>query len=175
MLMWLNFSMHRVATMLRRRTERFHMVFHVMFGIICGYFVHDLFPDSNLRNLIFWGVWGSLLPDIDHFVYFYFYGKHTEYSKVVRQYIKDKKIWDLFNFWKFNHKKSNGPRLYSHNILFVILTLYLFNYFVQVKDMPTFSVLALSIFTHLIFDMGEDILFMKKLNPNWYLQFKRGK
>jgi len=136
--------------------------------------VHDIFPGSNLTNLVFWGVLGSLLPDIDHFLYFYFYGKNTEYSKIVRQYIKDKKVRDLVNYWKFNHKKSNGPRLFSHNIVTVLLVLYMFAYFVLVKDTPTSSVIALSFFMHYVFDMGEDVLFMKKLNSNWYLQFKRG-
>jgi hypothetical protein len=149
------------------------MLIHVLMGVIGGYFVHDIFLGSSLYNLIFWGVVGSLLPDLDHFLFFYIYGRKSEYSKIVRGYIKDRKFRQLLAFWKFNHKKNTG--LFSHNILATILALYMFAYFVLVKDTPSFSVLALAWFMHYSFDLGEDILFMKKINPNWYFKFDREK
>ena len=163
--------MRQVVGMLRRRSERFHMVIHVLFGIICGYTVHEIFIEANTMNLIFYGVLGSLLPDVDHFIYFYFYGRNSEYSKMVRKFIKDKKFRKLMNYLKVNHKKNTG--LYSHNILSVIVALYLFQYYVRIKDMPVFSVLALAWFMHYIFDLAEDILFMKKVNSNWFLKFNK--
>lgn len=75
------------------------------------------------------------------------------------------------NYLKVNHKKNTG--LYSHNILSVIVALYLFQYYVRIKDMPVFSVLALAWFMHYIFDLAEDILFMKKVNSNWFLKFNK--
>ncbi len=147
------------------------MVIHALFGIICGYIVHNIFVNVNLGNLIFWGVSGSLLPDIDHFLYFYVYGRKDVYSKVVRAYIKDKNFRKLLLFWRFNHKKNGA--LYSHNILSLIIALYMFGYFVQIKDMPTLSVVALAWFSHYAFDIFEDFLFMKHLNPNWYLKFNK--
>ena len=161
--------MRRAVRYLRKKSEAYHMLIHVLLGIICAFVTKSFFPQSQLSFLILYGVLGNLLPDVDHFLFFLLYGRHTEYSKSVKSLFRKKQFRRLWKFISINHKAQTG--LYSHNIISIILAGLAFWYFEAIRDRPSLTAFFLSWTTHYIFDIFEDLLFFKTLNPNWYMKF----
>ena len=163
--------MHRVVRFLRHKSEAFHFPIHILIGMICAYFTFRLFPDASPHLLIWNGILGSLLPDVDHLFFFLIYGRHTDYARSVRSLFKNRHFRHLWNFVKINHKSNTG--IYSHNFLSLVIVFFAFWYFEAVRDRPSLTVFFLSWGAHYLFDIFEDFLFFKSLNPNWFLKFNR--
>lgn len=165
--------MSRIVSSLRRKSENYHMQIHALSGVAVAYLTLMVFPDADRYKLVVYGVVGSLLPDVDHFFYYFFYGKQSQYAQIAKHLLVNRQIRDWMKFVKFNHKKNTG--LYSHNFISLLVSLWLFWSFGLTKDHPLLMVFFLSWATHYLFDIMEDILFFRKLNSNWYLKFNRTK
>lgn len=151
-------------------SEKFHMSIHVLWGIIIALVIKKFIVDVSLFLLLLTGILGSLLPDFDHVLYIFIYGRKSEYSRFIRHFISQKQLKKTFWFCKNNHKLNTG--LYSHNILTMILVLILSINAITIKNyfLTTFF-LAWSM--HYLYDIFEDLLFFGKINKNWFLKFDK--
>jgi hypothetical protein len=163
--------MRPLVSSLQRKSENYHMLIHALLGVAAAYFILSVFPEAPKTTLVIYGVLGGLLPDIDHFIYYFFYGKNSQYAQIAKYFILKKQLRNWAKFVKTNHKQNTG--LYSHNFISLLLSVSLFVYFGLRKDHPGFAVFALSWSIHYLFDIFEDLLFFRRLNPNWYLKFNR--
>jgi hypothetical protein len=114
---------------------------------------------------------GSLAPDVDHFVYFYTYGKRTSYAQTALTFLRKFDFKGFINFAKYNHKYNHG--LLSHNIGSFFLSALFFFIFALDTDRFTATTFVMSVMFHFLYDIVEDLIFFGRLNPNWLFKFKR--
>lgn len=162
-----------LANYLRKKSEKYHEPIHALIGVLCAVIVKYFYPDSDFVRLIVIGIVGNLIPDIDHLLFLFVYGRKSEYAKIVKRHIKNKEFKDFLLFIRNNHK--NNTSIYSHNILALILSIFLAWYLGESRDRAGFYTFFMSWSSHYVFDMFEDLLFFKKLNPNWYMRFNKVK
>jgi len=163
--------MSRIGTSLRRQSENYHMIIHALCGIVCAYITLDYYPAISHIRLNIMGVLGSLFPDVDHLMYWFWYGKRSEYSLIVKSFLRRRQFRNFYKFIKINHKALSG--LYFHNFISLFVAFLLFIYYGLFRGHPLLMVFFMSWSLHYIFDLCEDILFFKRLNPNWYLRFNK--
>ena len=163
--------MHKLIGGLRRKSESYHMLIHIFLGVFCGVSMWHVFPGSPLLKLMAIGAIGGILPDFDHILFIFLYGRKSEFAKIVKGFLKKHKIRNAITFIKVNHKYNTA--VYSHNMVSVLLAFSLFYYLYTVKDNASMSAFFLSWFVHYTFDIFEDVLFFKKVNPNWLLKFSK--
>lgn len=151
-------------------TRKYHFLIHMLFGAIVAIYHYNIIPNVQVSKLIFAALAGSMVPDIDHLFYIYFYGRTTEFAKELRKHIKDKQLKKFITSVSLNHKNNNY--IFSHNIVAVILALGLAYLFYQ-HDHEYLSVFFSAWLFHYLFDIFEDILYFGKVNQNWWLKFKK--
>ncbi len=166
--MFVRMTYMKIIVLLRRFSERFHGEMHLMIGMICVLAVKTVFGVDLGWNLILLSVVGSFLPDVDHLVFIFGYGRKTQHSINSREYMRLGRFNELIVYWKKTHK--DNTEIYSHNILFMFLFAGFF-WLAFEKDAVGWGVFFLSIAGHFLYDILEDVLFMGKVNPNWYLRF----
>jgi membrane-bound metal-dependent hydrolase YbcI (DUF457 family) len=147
------------------------MQVHIALGVLSAYAIHSYFPEASMPRLIALGIIGNLLPDIDHIFFLFWYGATTEYAKTIKKYIRSRELRNAAAFMKLNHKLNTS--IYSHNVISLVLAFLLFWYLGDKRDSAALSVFFLSWCTHYLYDILEDFLFFKKINPNWFLKFNR--
>lgn len=148
-----------------------HEITHLIIGyIFYTIAVKTYFPDSISWFLLFFCLFGSLFPDIDHLLYFFIYGKKKEYAMIVKLIFHQNGFREMYKYIKHNHKKQTY--LISHNLLTVIfLGLITWSSFVD-RNIYIFTFVGAMI-THFLADMVDDLIYLGGLNPNWYLRFGR--
>ncbi len=154
-----------------RKSQNNHMTIHVLLGIICGLLVERLYPSEEAKKLVLIGVLGNIFPDGDHLLYWFYYGRKTEYSKMVKQLLRKFKLRGVWRFCTNNHKELTS--LYSHNLAAPLLTFVPFLYFQNNDTHIYLQIFLLSWTVHYIYDILEDLLMLGHLNPNWYFHFKK--
>jgi len=147
------------------------MLIHVFLGLVCAYIVICVFPAADLSKLITVGILGNLIPDVDHLLFFFLYGRKSEYAKIFKSHLKLREFRMAARFIKDNHQNNTG--IYSHNILSLMLSIFLAWYLGESRDRAGFYTFFMSWSSHYVFDMFEDVLFFKKLNPNWFMKFNK--
>lgn len=160
-----------LANFLRKKSEKYHEPIHMLIGILCALIVAHFYEVSSLSKLIMIGILGNLIPDVDHLIYLFIYGRKSEYAKIVKKYLKGKEFRNFYKFMRDNHKANTG--IYSHNIFALLLSIFLAWYLGESRDRAGFYTFFVSWSSHYVFDMFEDLLFFKKLNPNWYMRFNK--
>lgn len=152
------------------KSQTYHILIHVLLGFICALVISKEFDGENLYLLLLCGLLGNTLPDLDHVIYYLTYGKDSEYSQIIKLFIKERDFKEVKDFLRENHKYLTG--LYSHTILSPIITGFLTYLFIT-NSKIYFATLFLSITIHFLYDILEDLLFFKRLNPNWFMHFNR--
>lgn len=151
----------------RRISEQFHMAIHVGLSVLVIYLFGQINIQFNYQEIILLLLM-SVLPDLEHLVFFSTYGRKTAYTLAAWDVFRREGFFSVCRYLAHNHKTSTS--LYLHNIatplLFVFLGIYL--YFV---DGMLLSAASFILSTHYLFDIGEDFLMMGKLNPNWFFRF----
>jgi hypothetical protein len=155
-----------------KKSQTYHVLIHILFGLMCSLIVYKKFDNENLTLLLLIGFFGNTLPDIDHVIYFLTYGKDSEYSQIIKFFIKDRHFGEVRRFLKQNHKYLTG--LYSHTLISPLLSTFLTFLFFQ-RGRVYLGTFFFSISIHFLYDIFEDVLFFGKLNPNWYLKFNNKK
>ncbi len=161
--------MGRIRKKLINTSEQYHMIIHILLGIISGLIFANI---NNIQplTLISIGIIGNILPDIDHLLYIFIYGRNSEYAQFIKDFLGQKQYKNIVNFCKNNHKFNTG--LYSHNILTTILVILItyktfnFNNYLTATFFFSWSL-------HYLYDIVEDLLFFGKLNKNWFLKFDK--
>jgi len=158
-----------MISFLRQKSEKYHMSIHAVLGVMSGLAIKSIYPESNLNKMLALGFLANILPDIDHLFYFLWYGAKSDYTRTVKKYIADREIKALVAYLKRNHKYNTG--IYSHNLMTLLFVLLLFWLAGLTRDSPSLSVVFLSWSLHYMYDIVEDFLFFKEINPNWFLRF----
>jgi hypothetical protein len=153
-----------------RLSEDFHHPIHLLIGLIVGVIYYLFNPTLELDKILFYAGLGALVPDVDHLIYLFYYGRSSEYAKNVKSHIRSFKIKELARFLKTNHKSNTG--VYTHN-MFTILVIYFISISAKNSNHLYLSVFLLSCIFHYVFDIFEDFVYFGKPNPNWYLKFNR--
>jgi hypothetical protein len=153
---------------LKKFTEKFHMFIHVFLGfVVYVIFLNKVMDPISLMVVC---VIGSVIADLDHIIYYFTYGRNSDYSKIAKGFLCSFQFKAWAKFCKENHKSITS--LYSHNILvpitFLILTPIFFS-----NGYILCAAFCLSFSFHFIFDLLDDLLFFGRLNPNWVLKFNR--
>ena len=161
----------RFKSNLQRISAEYHMQIHLLVGVFLGVLVHLAFPESNSSRVFLAAVLGSFIPDLDHFLFFYIYGKHTPYAKKVKSIYKEQGFKKVAEFCRDNHK--HNTQLLSHNILFVMSSIVVGMWFLNERDSISMFTFMMAWCFHYLFDIFEDYLFFGRLNPNWLLRFKQ--
>jgi membrane-bound metal-dependent hydrolase YbcI (DUF457 family) len=149
-----------------------HEITHLILGFLFYYFiVLSFFPEMKSdKSILFLSLLGSLLPDVDHFFYFFLYGRKKEYTVLLKSVLHEEGWREVAKFFRKNHKEQTG--LVSHNLL-TVATLGIVTYFSFTDHrVMTFTLLG-AMMTHFLMDILDDWIYLGGLNPNWYLRFGR--
>jgi ABC-type dipeptide/oligopeptide/nickel transport system permease subunit len=147
------------------------MSLHIIFGLLSGIFIFFLFPNLNFVAIIVLSILGSILPDLDHFLFLFVYGRHTKYARMLRGYLIKLDYKNFSIFAKKNHKSNYF--ILSHNILSPIIFLLLTVFCVFFLQAYYWGAFWIGCFSHFLFDILEDMLHNGKLNPNWFFRFAK--
>lgn len=140
-----------------------HELFHVLFGLMWAWTLRELWQEFNPR-WIATAVLGSLLPDIDHMLYFFTYGKRDAYTRTILAFLKNKQWRVLATYLEKGHKYNTN--LSFHNY-YVAVGLFIIAAISYAYDWRVGVVLFGAMITHYAFDIIEDILLLGQVNPNW--------
>lgn len=148
-----------------------HEFYHVLLGLVWAWFLREIWQQFNVRWITI-AILGSLLPDLDHFFYFFLYGRKDMYSKQVKAFFKSREWRILTKFIETGHKYQT--ELATHNFYFMILLLVisLLSFF---YDWKVGVVLFGAMLLHYLFDVLDDIVNLGYVNKNWKRWWKPSK
>jgi hypothetical protein len=140
-----------------------HEFYHVLVGLTWAWFLRELWHEFNVR-WIGVAIIGSLLPDLDHFIYFLTYGKRDWYTKQVRTFLREHEWRTLWKFVASGHKYNTS--LATHNYFFMafLVAIAILSFF---YDFKTGVILFGAMFLHYLFDILDDIVALGYVNENW--------
>jgi hypothetical protein len=153
-------------------SENRHGTFHFIFGILAfgtGYYTRQEFYTNHNLLILLAVLLGSFIPDIDHLLYQFGYGRKKDYAKICRNFLNKRDLKGYINFVKQNHK--HNTKIYSHNLGSFVIALFLSSYFVHTLHNIFYSMFFLAWAFHYLYDILEDLLFFKRLNKNWFFVF----
>jgi hypothetical protein len=140
-----------------------HMLIHLFLGLLWAWFLRELWQEFNTKWVIL-AMFGSWLPDADHVVYFFTYGKRDPYSNAIREFIKTRQWRVLIRFVETGHKYNTN--LSFHN-LYITLGFFGACILSYLYDWKTSVVIFGAMVSHYLFDIAEDIVVLGYVNPNW--------
>ncbi len=140
-----------------------HMLFHVLWGLMWAWFLRERWNEFNLR-WIWTAVIGSILPDADHFLYFFTYGKNDPYTMTVAAFFRNRQWRMLTRFIARGHKYNT--KLTFHNVYAVVFCA-IVGVVASFVDWQAGVVLFGAMVSHFLFDIVEDMLLLGRINPNW--------
>lgn len=148
-----------------------HGFYHVLLGLVWAWFLREVWQQFNVRWIAV-SVIGSLVPDLDHFYFFLFYGKEDMYTKQIKSFLKNRQWRILTKFLETGHKYQTD--LATHNFYFILFLLLLsFGSFFY--DWKVGVVLFGAMLTHYLFDVFDDIVTLGYINVNWKRFWKPNK
>src|SRR3989344_185427 len=139
-----------------------HMIVHVLLGLRWATFL--LGRGDITFHWVAIATFGSLLPDIEHIMYFLTYGRHDEYTQQLFRLLKSRQWTCAFRYCETGHKTNT--KLYYHNF-YTVGFLILLCVISLMVDLFSFGLLIGSMVSHYLFDAAEDMALMGRLNPNW--------
>jgi len=146
-----------------------HELFHVLLGVVWAWILREAWGEFNLKWL-FLSIFGSLLPDIDHLVYFFTYGRTNWYSKEVKQLLRSREWRSAAKFISHGHKYNT--ELMSHNI-YVVIFLIISSFFCLILGWRVWVVVIEAMVSHFFFDIIDDYFVLGHLNHNWKRRWRR--
>jgi len=139
------------------------MFYHVLLGLVWAWFLREIWSEFNVRWITV-SIVGSLLPDLDHFFYFFIYGRKELYTKQIKNLLKNHEWRILTKFLETGHKYQTD--LATHNFYFVTF-LFLLSLASFFYDWKIGVVLFGAMLTHYLFDIFDDIMILGYINVNW--------
>lgn len=148
-----------------------HEFYHILLGLVWAWFLLEIWQQFNIRWITV-SVIGSLLPDLDHFFYFFGYGRKDMYAKQAKSLLKGREWRILWNYLETGHKYQTD--LATHNFYFIIFLL-LLSLASFVYDWKIGVVLFGAMITHYLLDIFDDLLTLGYINVNWKRLWKPDK
>ncbi len=140
-----------------------HYAYHILIGLLWAWVVREIFETFSARD-IFVAILGSLLPDLDHLVYWLSWGKHDDYTVKIIELFRTRQWRNFVVFCERSHKHNTS--LMTHNIYFMLLISLIAGiafYF----DRRTSLVFLGAMVSHYSFDIFDDIATLGYINSNW--------
>ncbi len=138
-------------------------MYHILIGLVWAWFLRELWHEFNPRWISL-SVFASLLPDIDHFLFFFGYGRSESYTQQIKLYFRNRQWRLLLRFVETGHKQNTNLRYHNFYtmglLMLVTLTSFLFEWQMGV-------ILFGAMFLHYAFDVWDDILTLGYVNSNW--------
>jgi len=140
-----------------------HEFYHMFVGLMWAWYLRELWSEFNLRWIAV-SVFGSLVPDLDHVIYFMTYGKRDWYTNQVRTFLRNHQWRTVWKFVAIGHKYNTS--LATHNYFFMTGFL-LVTGVAYVYDWKAGVILFGAIVGHYLFDVCDDIVMLGHVNANW--------
>lgn len=140
-----------------------HEFYHILLGLAWAWFLRERWAEFNPR-WVWLAIFGSLLPDADHLLYFVLYGKRDWYSTTVRSFLKAGEWRSLIVFLEQGHKSQTN--LASHNY-YVMATFLGSALLSSMIEWQLGVILFGAMFIHYVFDIVDDVLMLGYVNENW--------
>ncbi|MBI3559559.1 hypothetical protein HY087_00330 [Candidatus Gottesmanbacteria bacterium] len=140
-----------------------HEFYHILLGLAWAWFLRERWNEFNPR-WVWWSLFASLLPDADHLLYFFIYGKKDTYSRQVRIFLKGGEWRNLAVFMENGHKNQTGLASHNYYIMSVLLGSALSSSLVEWR---LGVILFGAMFIHYVFDIIDDLLMLGRINDNW--------
>lgn len=147
-----------------------HELYHVLLGLGWAWVLERSWHHFSLTAVLF-SVFSAILPDIDHLVFFFGYGKKDPYTQQVVLLLRGREWRTLISFMEKGHKYNN--QLSTHNV-YIISLLLLFCIIAVTSHQFYASIFLGAALSHYLFDIADDIFTLGRLNPNW-TRWGRGK
>jgi len=139
------------------------MAYHVMLGLLWAWFLRELW--NELNPLWIWtAVIGSVLPDIDHFNYFFGYGKRDAYTQQIVSFLRQRQWRSLVQYIAKGHKTNTSLQYHNIYVAGIFLAGSIISAFI---DWRFGVVLFGAIVSHYVFDIFDDIVLLGSINENW--------
>lgn len=140
-----------------------HYAYHILVGLAWSWFLRETWKQFNSQWIVV-ALVGSVIPDVDHFIYFLTYGKHDLYTRQVRKFLRDHEWRTLTKFLATGHKYQTS--LATHNYYFMaVLALVSIGSFAYNWKVGVIFFGAMVL--HYLFDVWDDIAMLGRVNPNW--------
>ncbi len=153
----------RLKTILHIIWHLKHELIHILLGVAWVSMLHSIWQ-STVFEWVGISILGSLIPDIDHLIYFFTYGRNDAYTKQIFSLLRKKEWKKVVVFIEIGHKHNTN--LSFHNI-YVVSTLVAMTGVLYYLDYRFLAVFVGSMVTHFLFDIGEDLALLGYINKNW--------
>lgn len=140
-----------------------HEFYHLLLGLVWAWVLRERWNEFNLR-WIWLSLFGSLLPDGDHLLYFFVYGRRDTYSIMVKTFLRERQWRNVTLFMEHGHKSTTT--LVSHNY-FVMIFLLGISLASSLVEWRTGVIVFGAMFIHYAYDIFDDIIKLGSINPNW--------
>lgn len=140
-----------------------HELYHALFGVAWAWFLRELWGEFSFKWLVL-SVWASLLPDIEHLVYWIDWGKQDPYVRKIKSFLKNRQ-WRLLTVHiEKGHKDLT--ELSYHNF-YVVIGLFVLTCVFFIFDLNALVVVGGAMVIHYVFDIVDDFVTLGYLNTNW--------
>lgn len=140
-----------------------HEFYHVLLGLVWAWILRETWNEFNIKWVLL-SIFGSLLPDIEHLIYFFSYGKKDVYTKNIVAMLRSRQWRSLTKFIETGHKYNTN--LAYHNI-YTIIGLFVISYVSFLYDWRSWVVITGAMIIHYLFDIIDDVLTLGYINSNW--------
>lgn len=140
-----------------------HEFYHILLGLVWAWFLRERWGQFNAR-WVWLSVFGSLLPDADHIIYFITYGRKDFYTKQVRFFLRNHEWRNLWVFIENGHKFNTS--LSAHNY-YIVSMLLISSAVSSIVDWQAGVILFGAMLIHYFFDIVDDVFILGRVNPNW--------
>lgn len=141
-----------------------HSVVHMTIGAI-WYLYADYRFGGLPSSYLFIAIFSSVLPDLEHLYYLFISkNRHSDYTAQIKALLKKRQIISLFKLVEHNHKTQTFLLFHHIGVAFVFMLLAIW---ALVKQHEFLTIFYGGILSHYAFDIFDDFLVLKKLNPNW--------
>lgn len=140
-----------------------HYAYHILVGLVWSWFLRETWKQFNTA-WVYTAIIGSVIPDIDHFIYFLTYGRHDWYTRQIRKFIRDHEWRTVTKFVASGHKYQTSLAAHNYYVMafmgVVALVAFLYNW---KSGVVFFGAMML----HYLFDVWDDVAMLGRVNPNW--------
>ncbi len=147
-----------------------HMFYHVLLGLVWAWFLRELWGKLNPRWVLF-SVSGSLLPDIEHLIYFFGYGKKESYTRHLINLARNRSWRMLFASIATGHKYNTNLSYHNYYSIIIFMGIVGLSY---IYEWQLGVILFGAIVIHYLYDIVDDLLVLGYINDNWK-RWGRGK
>lgn len=145
-----------------------HYAYHIFVGLVWAWALREYWNEFNTR-WITTAIIGSVIPDLDHLVYFLTYGRRDWYTKQIRAFLRDHEWRTLTKFVANGHKYNTSLATHNYYFMVFLAVLSVGSFFYDWKvGVVFFGAMVL----HYLFDVWDDIAMLGKVNSNWRRAWK---